>query len=121
MLDVLSPVKSQLQWIVLGRVIRLGVVIGDILETTSLCLAVHLECLKSVEQRNASIAHFVTMSLSKAYMGAIALSGTTLLFCLYVAFGIYSDVQSFWAELDNEMDSFKVRVVFLQPEQSISV
>ena len=48
------------------------------------------------------------MSVSKATVGAIALSGSTLLLCLYAISAIYGEVQSIWAELDTEMDGFKV-------------
>jgi hypothetical protein len=39
---------------------------------------------------------------------ASSLSGLTLLVCLMAMFGIYSNVRSIWAELDSEMDGFKV-------------
>ena len=48
------------------------------------------------------------MSVTKATVGAIVFSGTALLMCLYAVSCIYNDVQSIWAELDNEMDGFKV-------------
>lgn len=49
------------------------------------------------------------MSLNTATIGCISLSGITLLACLFAISTIYSDVQSIWAELDTEMDSFRVR------------
>lgn len=48
------------------------------------------------------------MSINKATFGAIVFSGATLLSCLFAISSIYSDVQSIWAELDTEIDSFKV-------------
>uniref|UniRef100_A0AC34GGK9 Nematode cuticle collagen N-terminal domain-containing protein n=1 Tax=Panagrolaimus sp. ES5 TaxID=591445 RepID=A0AC34GGK9_9BILA len=48
------------------------------------------------------------MSVNKATVGAISFSGITLIACLYAIAVIYNDVQSIWAELDSEMDSFKV-------------
>lgn len=48
------------------------------------------------------------MSVNKATVGAISFSGITLIACLYAVAVIYNDVQSIWAELDSEMDSFKV-------------
>jgi hypothetical protein len=50
------------------------------------------------------------MSLNKATVGAIALSGTTLLLCLFGIASIYSDIQAIWNELDYEMDQFKLQV-----------
>ena len=48
------------------------------------------------------------MSVNKATVGAISVSGATLILCLYAISAIYSEVQSIWTELDAEMDSFKV-------------
>lgn len=48
------------------------------------------------------------MSLNSATVGCISLSGLTLLVCLFAILNIYTDVQSIWAELNNEMDMFRV-------------
>ncbi|KAH7725340.1 Protein LON-3 [Aphelenchoides avenae] len=48
------------------------------------------------------------MSLHSATTGAIAFSGATLFVSLIAVFIVYRDVQSIWAELDTEMDQFKV-------------
>ena len=48
------------------------------------------------------------MSVNKATLGAISFSGVTLILCLYAISVIYNDVQAIWAELDAEMDQFKV-------------
>jgi hypothetical protein len=52
------------------------------------------------------------MSVNKATIGAIALSGTTLLLCLFGIASIYSDIQAIWNELDFEMDQFKLQVEY---------
>ncbi|KAI6190504.1 Col-cuticle-N domain-containing protein [Aphelenchoides bicaudatus] len=49
------------------------------------------------------------MSLHGATIGAIAFTGLTVLVCLFSMVSIYQDVQSIWAELDTEMDQFKVK------------
>ncbi|KAL3071754.1 hypothetical protein niasHT_038822 [Heterodera trifolii] len=51
----------------------------------------------------------VRMSVNKATVGAIALSGSTLLVCLFGIASIYSDIQAIWNELDMEMDQFKMQ------------
>ncbi|EGT57522.1 hypothetical protein CAEBREN_11119 [Caenorhabditis brenneri] len=48
------------------------------------------------------------MSVTKATAGALCLSSATLILSLYAIFSIYSDVQSIWSQLDQEMDQFKV-------------
>uniref|UniRef100_A0A183C7V8 Col_cuticle_N domain-containing protein n=1 Tax=Globodera pallida TaxID=36090 RepID=A0A183C7V8_GLOPA len=48
------------------------------------------------------------MSINKATLGVIGLSGTTLLLCLFGIATIYDEIQSIWTELDFEMDRFKL-------------
>ena len=49
------------------------------------------------------------MSVHSATCGVLAVSGLTVLACMLGVASIYSQVQSIWAELDTEMDQFKLR------------
>ncbi|VDM93302.1 unnamed protein product [Onchocerca ochengi] len=49
------------------------------------------------------------MSVENATLGTIVFSGATLLICLLAIGAIHKDVTSIWAELDSEIDSFKVK------------
>ncbi|CEF68736.1 Nematode cuticle collagen, N-terminal domain and Collagen triple helix repeat-containing protein [Strongyloides ratti] len=53
------------------------------------------------------------MTLTTATCCAIAASGLTLLVCLLAISNVYNDVQSIWAEIDREMDTFKAQSVDL--------
>lgn len=52
------------------------------------------------------------MSVSKATVGAILFSGSTLLLCLFGISSIYNEIQDIWAQLDKEMDLFKLQANF---------
>ncbi|OZC11430.1 nematode cuticle collagen domain protein [Onchocerca flexuosa] len=49
------------------------------------------------------------MSVENATLGTIVFSGATLLICLLAIGAIHKDVTSIWAEIDSEIDSFKVK------------
>jgi hypothetical protein len=49
------------------------------------------------------------MTVGQATVGAILFSGGALLLCLFGISSIYSEIQEIWAELDKEMDLFKLQ------------
>ncbi|CAG9540560.1 unnamed protein product [Cercopithifilaria johnstoni] len=49
------------------------------------------------------------MSVESATLGAIIVSGATLLICLFAIATIHNDVTSIWTELDSEIVSFKIK------------
>lgn len=51
------------------------------------------------------------MKVQTATFVASSISGLSLIACLFIIGNIYSDVQSIWNELDNEIGQFRVCVL----------